>query len=348
MTFAHRPQLARVLFLLLGSLLLAGAGWAQGRAQVTVLDPTPGATVLRVSLDGYATAPAAAAGVGFVELSIPGEGLLDVPGDPLLPRVCRSVVIPPELDVRARVVSARWHDVTGVRLAPGRGPIPRSQDPASVPYVFGSSYLQDAFQPAALVATREPYVMRDVRGTVLEVHALQYNPVRQVLRVYDELVLRIEASGPASVNPLDLASAPDRRDGNFAQLFRHHFVNWAPTKAITFAESGDMLIISHGPFMAAMQPFIDWKNANGIPTTIVDVATIGNDFTSIKNYIQGVYGGGNLSYVLLVGDKAQVATGSFSGGESDPSYSTLTADWYPDVLVGRFSAETVAHVDTQV
>ena len=53
--------------------------------------------------------------------------------------------------------------------------------------------------------------------------------------------------------------------------------------------------------------------------------------------------------MLLVGDAAQIATPSASGGASDPSYSKLAGgDDYPDILVGRFSAETAAQVDTQV
>jgi gingipain R len=348
MTVSQRPQLARVLFLALGFLLLGGLASAQGRVEVTVLDPTPGATLLKVSLEGYATTPAPTAGAGYLELAIPGEGYADVPGEPRLPRVSRSLVIPPDRAVQARVVSARWHDVPGVRVAPGRGPIPRSVDPDDVPYTFGPAYGRDAFQPAELVGTRAPYIMRDVRGAVLDLNVLQYNPSRNVLRVYDELLVRVESTGAAQVNPLELAGQPDRSDANFARLFRHHFVNWVPTKAISFSESGDMLIISHGPFMAAMQPFVDWKSSQGIQTTIVDVATIGNSYSAIKSYIQGVYAGGNLSYVLLVGDLAEVATGSYAGGESDPAYSTLTADWYPDILVGRFSASAVAHVQTQV
>jgi hypothetical protein len=53
--------------------------------------------------------------------------------------------------------------------------------------------------------------------------------------------------------------------------------------------------------------------------------------------------------VLLVGDSAQVATPLASGGASDPSYAKVAGhDDYPDILVGRFSAESAADVDTQV
>ncbi|GAG31482.1 unnamed protein product, partial [marine sediment metagenome] len=76
----------------------------------------------------------------------------------------------------------------------------------------------------------------------------------------------------------------------------------------------------------------------------------GNNCTSIKNYIQGVYDSAtDLAFVLLVGDYTQVATCTASDGASDPTYSKLAGgDDYPDIMVGRFSAETEADVNTQV
>ena len=53
--------------------------------------------------------------------------------------------------------------------------------------------------------------------------------------------------------------------------------------------------------------------------------------------------------MLLVGDAEQVATPYAWGDPSDPSYAKLAGlDDYPDIMVGRFSAETAAQVDTQV
>ena len=80
---------------------------------------------------------------------------------------------------------------------------------------------------------------------------------------------------------------------------------------------------------------------------------MGNSTSAIQNYIQAVYDSSDLAFVLLVGDIAQIASpdvwANGEWGASDPSYSRLAgADDYPDVLIGRFSASTAAHVDTQV
>ncbi|MFC1851495.1 C25 family cysteine peptidase, partial [candidate division CSSED10-310 bacterium] len=124
----------------------------------------------------------------------------------------------------------------------------------------------------------------------------------------------------------------------------------AESRYSPLGETGDMLIICHDAWLPNIQSLVAHKNNNmGINTTAVGVSTIGNNSTSIKSYIQNVYNTSDLAFVLLVGDQAQVATPSASGGASDPSYSKLSgSDDYPDILVGRFSAESAGDVDTQV
>ncbi|MDY7109152.1 MAG: C25 family cysteine peptidase, partial [Planctomycetota bacterium] len=87
----------------------------------------------------------------------------------------------------------------------------------------------------------------------------------------------------------------------------------------------------------------------GIATSVVAVGSIGNNSTSIKNYIQDVYDTTDLAFVLLVGDIAQVDSPVVGYAASDPTYSKLEGgDDYPDIMVGRFSAESPGDVDTQV
>lgn len=110
-------------------------------------------------------------------------------------------------------------------------------------------------------------------------------------------------------------------------------------------EQGPMLVITYDGFHGAVQPLVDWKNQKGVPTTLVDVSTIGNNSTAIKNYIANEYQTNGLTFVLLVGDAAQVAT---PGGE-DPTYGQITGnDHYFELFVGRLSGEVISHIETQV
>jgi gingipain R len=269
-------------------------------------------------------------------------------GQPQLPSVSETLMIPDAARMQVNVLHADYHEVKGLDIAPSKGTIYRSVDPASVPYSFGEEYNKNAFFPGELAEARDPFVIRDVRGMVVDIFPFQYNPVTKVLRVYSHIEVEVKAVGAGKVNLLDRSKVKSRPDQSFEMIYANQFGNYTGNRLAVPPEDGDMLVICHGPFMAAMQPFVDWKNSIGISTTIVDVATIGNNSTSIKNHIKSVYNASNLAFVLLVGDSSEIKSGYYMGGLSDPHYSTMDSDWYPDIIVGRFSAQTVAHVETQV
>lgn len=337
--------------MMLALLLLAGTLVARDDPfAVSVTTPAPDVTRVEFVLDSYDAHAVDVAGRALTALTVEGLGFLamDQAGHPQLPALHDSVALPDEARMALRVRRADFHEVQGVDLLPWRGPIPRTVDPASVPYVFGTPYAQEAFFPAEVATLGEPYVLRDVRGAVLTITPFQYNPVTRVLRVYDLVEVEVFAAGPGGANAIDRASYGRRPDRSFAALYRQHFLNPGTWAAQPPPDVGDLLIISHGPFMTAVQPLVDWKLSQGQLVELVDVATIGNNATAIKNFIAARYAAGNLAFVLLVGDYPEIQTGTYAGGLSDPNYSTLTADWYPDLFVGRFSAKTVAHVQTQV
>ena len=123
-------------------------------------------------------------------------------------------------------------------------------------------------------------------------------------------------------------------------------------------ETGDLLIICHDAFMSAMQPFVNWKKQIGRHTTMVGTSTAGTTTTAIQAYIQNQYNANpNLTHVLLVGDVGQIPGINFTAGsgwngysgKSDNMYGQVVGnDLYNDIIIGRFSAETEAHVTTQV
>ena len=130
----------------------------------------------------------------------------------------------------------------------------------------------------------------------------------------------------------------------YSILMDRHFLNYErSTRYDPLSDDGELLIICYDDFLDEIQPFADHKNSIGIITTVVPVSSIGNSEASIAAYIQNVYNSSDLGFVLLVGDAFQVATGShpYEGGATDPMYGQIAGtDHYPEVIVGRFSAET--------
>ncbi|HEX7344621.1 MAG TPA: C25 family cysteine peptidase, partial [bacterium] len=263
-------------------------------------------------------------------------------------RLCRSVIIPDNALTQARVVSSQYRDIPNVRIAPSKGHLLRTVNPDDVPFEFGSVYQRDAWYPENVAELRDPYILRDLRGQVVEVNAFQYNPVRRILRVYTNLTVEIAAVGVGGANVLDRSAPLSKMDPNFRAIYQRHFVNYFDDRYTPVEEIGPMLVITYDGFNSIAQDLVDWKNQKGIPTTMVNVSTIGNNPTAIKNYIRSIYETTGLTFVLLVGDHAQVQS-PISGGGTDPTYGMLAGtDHYPELFVGRFSAETQQQALTQV
>ena len=158
------------------------------------------------------------------------------------------------------------------------------------------------------------------------------------------------------MNPL--VRYPNRNSGvrEMEEIYKQHFINYASTtnRYEPLDEDGSMLIICYEPFIDAMQPFIDWKTRKGQRTELVSLSDIGDNADAIKSYVEEYYYEYGLNFLLLVGDIAQVPSPRFSEGAgsnspSDTYYGFIpTGDYYPDVFVGRFSAENIGHVTTMV
>jgi hypothetical protein len=334
-----------------GLVTVAGTSVAHaddGRIDVRVVENTDQRIVLSYDFESFEQGTARIGDAAFTTVSLGDESLKTIAGAPDLPDVSRSVLIPGDAKMNVRLVSGDFYEIKDIDIAPSKGHILRTTNPADVPYTFGDVYEQDAFFPATPVEARDPYILRDQRGMVVTANPFQYNPVTRTLRVYTSMTVEVVADGAGEINTLE-GGRDLKPSRSFAELFEHHFINFESGRYDQLDEEGDMLIICHDAWLPNIQPFADHKNSIGISTTVVGVSTIGNNSTSIKNYIQNVYNSSNLAFVLLVGDEAQVRSMTASGGHSDPSYAKLAGgDDYPEVLVGRFSAATAGQVDTQV
>jgi len=282
-------------------------------------------------------------------LSLDNDAQLLVKGAPDLPIFSASLVVPDKAKMKVNIVSSKYVEFNNVLMAPSKGNLTRNIDPATIPYYFGAEYDNNAFYPGDVATINKPYIIRDVRGQAVHFQPFQYNPVTGVLRVYYDVTIEVVEDGVSSVNVLDRAGFPEKINDEFHNIYQNHFLNFnaLASRYDPLDDHGNMLIISYGDFMDEMEPFVAWKTMEGIPVEMVDVADIGNS-SAIKQYIADYYNNNGLTFVLLVGDAQQVPA-SYASGDSDNDYSYVVGnDHYPDLFVGRFSAQTGEQVTTQV
>jgi len=292
-------------------------------------------------------------GNSYLRVTLDDESNIMLKGKPELPNICRSIIIPDDLKMEVIVTQSQYQEYEGIQIISSKGHLPRTVNPEDVPYEFDGIYNENKWFPEKIAELREPYILRDFRGQVVEINPFQYNPVEEKLRFYTEITIEVYSNGPDTVNCIIRDELPSKIDFDFKQIYERHFINWYTNtnRYDPAGERGNMLVITYDSFWDSMIPFVQWKNMRGVPTEMVKVSTIGNA-NAIKTYIEDYYDDYGLTFVLLVGDAAQVPTlytSPYTYAASDPSYSYIVGnDNYQDLFVGRFSAQNTGQLETQV
>jgi len=329
--------------------------------EVTLVTERGVSTTLKFDLNElYLTEVETDYGTAFTLSSEKAPIMLEA-GVPELLYLPTAIVIPDIGSAELSITHGKYTDIENVDIAPSKGNLSRSINPATVPYVKGEVYEQNAFFPGNLAEITETFIMRDVRGVSVFAYPVQYNPVTKVLRIYSEMTITVNYTDQTGENEFTSQKRHSTIDPTFNQMYNNMFINYSSlSRDYPTGEEGELLIICHPAFMEAMQPYIDWKNTIGRKTTIVPTSAITPlNVANIKTYIANYYNNpaNNLAYILLVGDVAQIPVHSYNYSCPpysctcfvDVEYAKITGgDNYLEVLIGRMSAETVAHVQTQV
>lgn len=287
-----------------------------------------------------------------------------IKGMPDVPKFTESFIIPQEGEMNVEVLSSTYVDLQNINIIPSKGNPSRNINPEQISYEYDRIYEENAFFPRIITQLNEPYILRDYRGQALHVFPFQYNPITKVLRVYSSISLRLYKEKQVGGVNLFKGGSDKKIVSEFDHIYKRHFKNYennfvnrtANTPPAPLIEEGKMLIICHDSWMGTMEPFVLWKNTIGRPCEIISVTAAGGTAENIKNYVTNYYNNNGLTYLLLVGDAAQVPVikipDPFGGSvdvDSDNAYAYINGnDHYQEFFVGRLSAETVAHVTTQI
>ena len=268
-------------------------------------------------------------------------------GYPQVPVLAGSVIIPPTAKMELSIVESEYVELQ-MPIAPSKGNLTRDINPETVPFTFADLYSSDASYPMEHSYITEPFIIRDYRGITVRFQPFIYYPAQNITRVYTKLVVDLIENGTDLTNSFSTPKtsyAPE-----FRGIYENMFLNFGAAKYPSLDEEGRILVIKNSMFDTAIIPWVDWKRQMGHTVDVVDVSVAGPTANQIKTYIQNQYDlNDGLKYVQLMGDAPQVPSLSSGGGGSDPSYALLAGnDSYPDIYVGRFSAQTVAEMETQI
>jgi hypothetical protein len=321
-------------------------------AEINLVRSTTDETTIQFNVDGFFRNPIETPMGKAVVISCENGVQITEKGAPDLGKLFTSVIIPDLADMEIVIEKLEYSEFTNMTVAPSKGHFSRNINPDDVPFTYGPAYTTDAFWPGTIAQLEDPFIFRDFRGQTITIFPLQYNPVTKVLRVYSEIVVRVKPSGKQGINPFVRTAGPAVYDPDFLQIYQRAFLNTETqvNSDYIISEEGSLLIICHDAFMPAMTPFVNWKRTIGRKTEIVSTTQTGITATAVKAYVTNYYNANpEFSHLLLIGDAPQINTNSTSWGHSDNAYGFLVGnDQYNEIFVGRFSAENISHVQTQV
>ncbi len=294
----------------------------------------------------------------FSELFVSGYGKPEKPGAPKLPVLRKLIEIPLGATVQVNILSYETDDYS-LRELGLQYPVYPDQPPALIgdppEFVYNDSfYLRNEFLFEELVKVEEMGTMRSLRLANLCISPIQYNPVTQTLRFYQNLQVEVIFNNPDIQATEDLKARTNSYyfDGSFNQ-----FLNYKPVQTRDYITKYPVkyVIVSDPMFEEALQPFIEWKTRKGFK--VIEAYTnnpaVGSTTISIKAYLQGLYIAGTPldpapSFVLFVGDVAQIPSWESGLHVTDLRYCEYTGDDFPEVYYGRFSANNVSELLPQI
>lgn len=298
----------------------------------------------------------------FVQITARGFGKSYQIGNPDLPVRGNLIEVPIGAGVEINIVS---YDVEIIKLnelglsqklMPAQPSLSKSDDPENAGFVVNSDvYSNNGFYQNQMAWYEESGIMRGVRVGNVFVSPFRYNPVENILEVYNNMVVEVKFT---NADQKATSDAKARYYSPFySQMYKGMLNYQGETKAINQHFPVKYVIVSHRMFETTLQPFIAWKQKKGFQVIVKYTDEIGTTTAAIKTYLQGLYTSATEtnpapSFVLLVGDVAQVPV---YNGVSDSHVTDLyyfcydgASDRVPDVTYGRFSASTVAHLQSQI
>ncbi|MBE0565189.1 MAG: proprotein convertase P-domain-containing protein [Krumholzibacteria bacterium] len=361
-------MMSRKMFI--GLLVLSTCAAGAAHADILLSDGAPALAVtrdgkaelaFRVEVGRIQTIEVDTKGGVFVRLVIPGFHASRTEGAPELPMMNRLIAIPAgaaaQVDVR-NVVTRRLkladHGVVHP-VMPAQPSLSKSADPARVPFVRDTAaYLQaEVRQPVARVVGQGRLRAMDVGR--LEISPVAYFPASNEIEVIESMDVTVTFAGADALAATDLIAR------TWSPFFEHLYAGMAGAKGFhddypdRVGDVVTMVIVTPPLFASQLADFAAWKTERGfnVVTAVTGTPEVGTTAAQIQAYLHGLYNAGTPelpapSFVVLVGDVAQMPTFTLDGDATDRPYCAVDGDLVPDMYYGRLSATNAAQLQAQL
>ncbi len=300
-------------------------------------------------------------GGGYTRIFIPGFQNSHIVGEPELPMMNRLISVPlgakPRLEVsniRTRMVSLADYGINAA-IMPAQPSMSKSADPATVPFVQDMNTYSQLEVRRELVRLVDQGRMRSMDISRLEISPVAYYPTTGQLEIVESMDVSIAFEGA------NKAADTDQIARTYSPFFEHLYDGIAGTNGFHDAypdRVGDvvtMVVVTPPMFAGQLSDFVEWKTERGFNTILAVTGTpeVGSTTAEIQAYLHGLYNNATAempapSFVLFVGDVAQMPTFTENGDATDRPYCAVDGDLVPDMYYGRFSATNPSELQAQL
>ncbi len=290
-------------------------------------------------------------------------------GEPQLPASRKLIQVPFDASVSVKVLSSEVaeykltdYGITN-KVLPFQPSYSKSIDPSTVEFVVNeAAYSRNAYTEQVLASVETLGVMRGVRLAQVEVNPVQYNPVTNTIKVYNNINIEVTFDGG---NQKKTETMRLKSYSPYFETLYNDFISSGLTTKTNYTDNPDhtkypvkYLIVTAPQFADQLATFIDWKTKKGFEVVMVTTDEIGATATAIKTWIHSQYNAGTETdpaptFFLLVGDTPQIPasqTGTDSQKATDLYYACVdgASDIFPDMYYGRFSAQTTTQLQNML
>ncbi len=296
-------------------------------------------------------------GGDFTRLIIPGYHTSKAVGQPELPQMNRLINVPLGAgasviidNVRTRTIKLADYGIANL-VMPVQPSLSKSADLDNIEFFYDRAAYQVEVAKAAVnqVSVVDMGTMRAMQMARLEVAPVEYLPLSGELRITESIDFRVVFSGQ------DEKAAQDLYAATYSPFFTHLYDQVAGNEDLDknfqddypdlMADKVTMVIVTPPAFASQLSDFVAWKTERGfkVITAVTGTPEVGTTTSSIRTYLHGLYNDATVenpapSFVIFVGDVAQMPTFQESGDATDRPYCAVDNDLVPDMLYGRFSA----------
>ncbi len=302
--------------------------------------PTSPKGTPRISKQYMMPAPTIYTVNGLYQINMTGLSDFDRPGKPILPFKTVSLLLPLDQSFNSvEVIPSQRTEIGNYKINYGRVELPLNWGSdayvtkkfSNVTTVINQTvYSQNSEYPGVLYSVGSISIFRGYKIIIVNLYPVQYIPSTGEVYYFKSITVNVYTDNVTSIpstfrgldtDKADVSSMVSNPEDIVTYNSSYKYVpskNEFGTASLTPAQ-WDYVIITSSSLASAFQPLLDYKNSQGIKTTIETVENIYSKYSGkdqqeqIRNFIKDAYTNWGIKYVLLGGDGSGVNVGGESG-----------------------------------